>query len=108
MLPQALRAINIYNNKINMNDLDMTLIEMKEECITGEVFEAERFFNGAPLDTIEIFRDLSPDTEEQVKEELSEEIWEYIQEELEWNKPADKSNNKYNDIDNVIYEEILT
>ena len=91
-----------------MNDLDMTLIEMKEECIMGEVFEAERFFNGAPLDTIEIFRDCSPDIEEQVKEELSEEIWEYIQEELEWNKPADKSNNKYNDIDNVIYEEILT
>ena len=89
-----------------MNDLDMTLIEMKEKCIR-EVFEAEMFFNEAPLDTIEIFRDCSPDIEEQVKEELSEEIWEYIQEELEWNKPVDKSN-KYNDIDNVIYEEILT
>ena len=90
-----------------MNDLDMTLIEMKEKCIMGEVFEAERFFIEGPLDTIEIFRDCSPDIEEQVKEELSEEIWEYIQEELEWNKPVDKSN-KYNDIDNVIYEEILT
>ena len=89
-----------------MNDLDMTLIEMKEECIMGEVFEAERFFNEAPLDTIEIFRDLSPDTAEYVKEELSEGIWEYIQEELEWNIPVDKSNN--NDIDNVIYKEILT
>ena len=91
-----------------MNDLDMTLIEMKEKCILGEVFEAEMFFNESPLDTIELFRDLPPDTEEQVKEELSENIWEYIQEELEYNKPSDKSNNKYNDIDNVIYEEILT
>ena len=91
-----------------MNDLDMILIEMKEKCIMGAVFEAERFFNEAPLDTLEMFRDCSSDIEEQVKEELSEEIWEYIQEELEWNKPVDKSNNKYNDIDNVIYEEILT
>ncbi len=91
-----------------MNDLDMTLIEMKEQCIMGEVFEVERFFNEAPLDTIELFRDLSSDIEEQVKEELSENIWEYIQQELEYNEPSDESNNKYNDIDNVIYEEILT
>ena len=58
------------------------------------------------LDTIELFRDLHSDIEEEVKEELSEKIWEYIQEELEWNKPVDKSNT--NNIDNVIYEEILT
>ena len=80
-----------------MNDLDMTLIEMKERVILpGDVFRAERFFNDAPLDTIELFRDLSPDTAEYVKEELPEGIWEYIQEELEWNIPADNSNN--NDI----------
>jgi hypothetical protein len=80
-----------------MNDLDMTLIEMKERVILpGVVFQAERFFNDAPLDTIELFRDLSPDTAEYVKEELPEGIWEYIQEELEWNIPADNSNN--NDI----------
>ena len=41
-----------------MNDLDMILIEIKEECIMGEVFEAEMFFDKAPLDTIELFRDL--------------------------------------------------
>ena len=77
-----------------MNDLDMTLIELKE-CLhyPGTTFEAKMFFDVAPLDTIELFRDLSPDTEEYVKEELPEEIWEYIQEELEWNIPADKSNN---------------
>ena len=92
-----------------MNDLDMTLIDMKKHCSPMPmVFEIERFFIEAPLDTLEMFRDCSSDIEEQVKEELSEEIWEYIQGELEWNKPVDKSNNKYNDIDNVIYEEILT
>ena len=89
-----------------MNDLDMTLIEMKENCPVKEIFEVEFFFDFAPLDTIELFRDCSPDIEEQVKEELGEKIWEYIQEELEWNKPVDKSNT--NNIDNVIYEEILT
>ena len=77
-----------------MNDLDMILIELKKYCVLpGVVFEAEIFFNEAPLDTIELFRDLSPDTEEYVKEELHKEVWEYIQEELEWNIPADKSNN---------------
>ena len=77
-----------------MNDLDMTLIELKEcQHYPGTTFEAKMFFDVAPLDTIELFRDLSPDTEEYVKEELPEEIWEYIQEELEWNIPADKSNN---------------
>ena len=87
-----------------MNDLDMILIEMKEQKLMGEVFLAEMFFRNAPLDTLEMFRDCSSDIEEQVKEELSEEIWEYIQEELEYNTPVDKSNNTYmverfNDID---------
>jgi len=90
-----------------MNDLDIALIELKDYCRLREVNEAERFFIEAPLDTLELFRDCSPDIEEQVKEELSEEIWEYIQEELEWNKPVDKSN-KYNDIDDVIYAENIT
>ena len=77
-----------------MNDLDMILIELKDFLhFPGVTFEAKIFFDKAPLDTIELFRDLSPDTEEYVKEELPEEIWEYIQEELEWNIPADKSNN---------------
>ena len=81
-----------------MNDLDIILSEMIEQDRRGKMrngYEAERFFISTPfgLDTIELFRDLSPDTEEYVKEELPEEIWEYIQEELEWNIPADKSNN---------------
>jgi len=77
-----------------MNDFDMILIELKEFCVLpGTTFQAKIFFDEAPLDTIELFRDLSLDTEEYVKEELPEEIWEYIQEELEWNIPADKSNN---------------
>ena len=77
-----------------MNDLDMILIELKKHCVLpGVTFEAKIFFDEAPLDTIELFRDLSPDTEEYVKEELHKEVWEYIQEELEWNIPADKSNN---------------
>ena len=76
-----------------MNDLDMTLIDMKNHCFMRKVWEVRGFFILAPLDTIELFRDCSPDIEEQVREELSEEIWEYIQEELEWNIPADKSNN---------------
>ena len=72
----------------------MILIELKDFLhFPGVTFEAKIFFDKAPLDTIELFRDLSPDTEEYVKEELPEEIWEYIQEELEWNIPADKSNN---------------
>ena len=66
--------------------------------------------DNASLDTLEMFRDCSSDIREQVEEELGEEIWEYIQEELEYIQPADvdKGNNKHNDIDNVIYEKILT
>jgi len=88
-----------------MNDLDMTLIDMKSQCpIPNQmrIFEVEIFFLDAPIDTIEMFRDCTPDIEEQIKEELSEEIWEYIQEELSFNTPVDKSNT--NNIDNVIYE----
>ena len=73
-----------------MNDLDMTLIELKEcQHYPGTTFEAKIFFLWAPLDTIELFRDCSTDIEEQIKGELDEAVWEYIQEALEYGKLAD-------------------
>jgi len=72
-----------------MNNWEMILNDMWISCPRYEVVEAGRFFDEAPLDTIETFRDCSPDIEERVREILGEDIWEYIQEELEWNNPKE-------------------
>ena len=73
-----------------MYDLDMVLNDLWWWCAWGSEGQAKLYFEHAPLDTIEVFRDCSPDIV--LEDGMTEEIWDYIQEELKWNIPGKNIN----------------
>jgi hypothetical protein len=73
-----------------MYDLDMVLNDLWMWCPGMMEVEVKKYFDHAPLDTIEVFRDCSPDIA--LVEGMSKEMWDYIQKELKWNIPGKNIN----------------
>lgn len=84
----------------------MILIEMEDvvnSFPSSKLQGIETYFNNAPLEYIEVFRNCEEDIKILVREKCSDEVWEWIEEELDLTKPINNETKYRNTITGVPY-----